>query len=35
MFLDMYFSNVGFINCGTIISKYALSERDLLVFLLL
>ena len=23
------------VNCGTIISKYALSERDLLVFLLL
>ena len=31
--VDRYFSKVGMINCGTLISKYALSLLDLQLFL--
>ena len=35
MSLDKYFSKVGTMNCGTLISKYALTDLVFLVFLLL
>ena len=32
MSLDKHFSNVGMMNCGTLISKYALSDLLILAF---
>ena len=35
MSLGKHFSNVGMMNCGTLISKYALSDLYYLVFLIM